>query len=696
MSLPNLCYPTRKFRVSLGVPRTALLIALACLGLLSSKAIAQPVAVFESKVQNANATDYSRSKSCLGAAGGMFVVSLVGEFTDKNNPQRFQVTRVDSNGTVANKFLVDNLGNLQADTIGKFLPTPDGGVVVSLYFDDQGYGWAHRLAKINANGALQWIRVQNAITEVFVAPDGSIFVSDVYEAHGTTNGPAVVTKISADGQTVWSETVNIDGSSAVMRLSSDGNGGVNGFCYVNGLVWHEDDSSTNYKGIAKMNFNGAGENNGSYVTPTKVAFPNLSPYLNTIDASGNLYLVSFSTGFVTFSKVDAQGNEAWSKPFSIPISNHSYLGIDGLGNPILTGHYADQQTGTGPGFIMKVDSSGNLLWTKQILGTNGKGVATNFASDTSGNIMLATEIAGGASGTDIGIIKYFPNGDLGWPSLPNGMVVFPSTYSDHIGDIHRDAGGALYLAGYYNSYPDTGVSGLIAAKYAAIANASFNSQSVPTTMIAGQTYSVAERLLNTGALTWTKANGDYLRSANSVDNKVWGVNRIDLGAADAIANSQAKNFGFNVIAPMTAGNYNFQWRMSQNSHSFGAFTANKVINVVVNANAARYTGQNVPTSVKAGSTFTVTVYMMNVGTTAWTSAAGFGLAPSAGSWGVTKVAMSATDSIARGATKVFTFTCTAPSTPGSYPMGWQMRRDSPTFTGAFGDISSARTITVTP
>src|SRR5205823_4109218 len=108
-----------------------------------------------------------------------------------------------------------------------------------------------------------------------------------------------------------------------------------------------------------------------------------------------------------------------------------------------------------------------------------------------------------------------------------------------------------------------------------------------------------------------------------------------------------KNFGFNVIAPMTGGSYNFQWRMSQATHPFGAFSSNRVVNVVVNANAARYTGQLVPTTVKAGSSFSVTVYMMNVGTTAWTSAAGFGLAPVGGSWGVTKVLLYASDSIAR-------------------------------------------------
>jgi hypothetical protein len=94
----------------------------------------------------------------------------------------------------------------------------------------------------------------------------------------------------------------------------------------------------------------------------------------------------------------------------------------------------------------------------------------------------------------------------------------------------------------------------------------------------------------------------------------------------------------------------------------------------------------------------VTVYMMNVGSTTWTLASGFDLRPVATypTWGVASVPIGASDNIARGQTKTFVFNATAPSTPGTYKMRWQMHRTSGGFTGSFGDLTSERSIVVTP
>ena len=91
----------------------------------------------------------------------------------------------------------------------------------------------------------------------------------------------------------------------------------------------------------------------------------------------------------------------------------------------------------------------------------------------------------------------------------------------------------------------------------------------------------------------------------------------------------------------------------------------------------------------------MTVDMRNVGTNTWTQAAGYTLAPASGypTWGITGVALSPSDSIAPGQDKVFTFTCLAPPTAGTYNMRWQMFHQG---FGYFGDKSFARAISVTP
>jgi hypothetical protein len=94
-------------------------------------------------------------------------------------------------------------------------------------------------------------------------------------------------------------------------------------------------------------------------------------------------------------------------------------------------------------------------------------------------------------------------------------------------------------------------------------NAQFISQQVPSTMTAGQTYTVSVTMKNTGTSTWTAANNYRLGSQYPQDNKVWlrTTNRVYLNDGESIGPGQQKTFTFTVTAPSTAGTYHFQWKM---------------------------------------------------------------------------------------------------------------------------------------
>jgi hypothetical protein len=112
-------------------------------------------------------------------------------------------------------------------------------------------------------------------------------------------------------------------------------------------------------------------------------------------------------------------------------------------------------------------------------------------------------------------------------------------------------------------------------------NAAFVSQSVPSSMTAGQTTSVTVTMSNSGTTTWA-AGSYFLRSQNPVDNMTWGVNRVNLAAPVTPGNNAT--FTFNVTAPAATGLYNFQWRMAQDGvGSFGDTGLNGVVNVTSGA-----------------------------------------------------------------------------------------------------------------
>ncbi len=113
-------------------------------------------------------------------------------------------------------------------------------------------------------------------------------------------------------------------------------------------------------------------------------------------------------------------------------------------------------------------------------------------------------------------------------------------------------------------------------------NAEFVSQTgVPTTLAPGQTATVSVTMKNTGTTTWTKTNLTKLGSFNPQDNTLLCPNRIELNTDESIAPNQTKTFTFVIVAPATAGTFNFQWKMLQDGIGwFGKASTNQVINPI--------------------------------------------------------------------------------------------------------------------
>lgn len=106
----------------------------------------------------------------------------------------------------------------------------------------------------------------------------------------------------------------------------------------------------------------------------------------------------------------------------------------------------------------------------------------------------------------------------------------------------------------------------------------FISQSVPSEMVAGESYNVAVTIMNTGTETWSSGASFRLGSQNEQDNYTWGVSRIELPAP--VPPDGEVTFNFLVTAPPYAGTYNFQWAMVQDGVTwFGEDTENVPINV---------------------------------------------------------------------------------------------------------------------
>jgi Fibronectin type III domain/Ig-like domain from next to BRCA1 gene len=134
----------------------------------------------------------------------------------------------------------------------------------------------------------------------------------------------------------------------------------------------------------------------------------------------------------------------------------------------------------------------------------------------------------------------------------------PGGYFNFQWQMYQDSGVGFFGEKTRNfSFSDTGWS----CQMAAAESASFVSQTVPSTMVAGQIYGVSVKMYNAGTTTWTTAGNYKLGSQFPDNNTTWGLSRKSLPSS--IAPNTDVTFNFNVTAPSTPGTYYFQWMMVQ-------------------------------------------------------------------------------------------------------------------------------------
>lgn len=221
-------------------------------------------------------------------------------------------------------------------------------------------------------------------------------------------------------------------------------------------------------------------------------------------------------------------------------------------------------------------------------------------------------------------------------------------------------------------------------------DAVFESQQLPTGLTPGRTQSAFIVMTNVGTATWQPAS-TFLGAQNPVFNHTWGPDRIAVSAP--VPPGTLHWFTIPVTGdPSLAGNFAFQWQMVRLTTFFGDRTP--LVQLAVNRlpNEAFVKLQPTPPlSVQAGSTFQVTVTMLNAGNNSWFDEVYF-LGVVLDVWGLDRVRLPHATSVNQTAT--FTFTATAPKVSGVYDFQWQMI-DERINAGFFGDPTMKFQITVT-
>jgi hypothetical protein len=167
-----------------------------------------------------------------------------------------------------------------------------------------------------------------------------------------------------------------------------------------------------------------------------------------IDGNSNL---GTRDSFIT--KFNAGGNKLWTRQFGTNQADWiNSSAVDGSGNlfasGITYGNFAAPHQGQGDAFLVKMDSNGSSLWSRQ-LGGSGIDEAWGVAVDAMGSAFITGRTATGLDGNihvgheDVFLTKYDSSGNKVWTRQ------FGSTNNDVARAIAVDSSGNLYVTGIW-------------------------------------------------------------------------------------------------------------------------------------------------------------------------------------------------------------------------------------------------------
>jgi hypothetical protein len=284
-----------------------------------------------------------------------------------------------------------------------------------------------------------------------------------------------------------------------------------------------------------------------------------------LDGSGNAFITGSTDSYgagnvdVFLLKYDSSGNLLWNKIWGGSGLDSGYeITLDGSGNAFITGETNSYGVGNSDAFLLKYDSSGNLLWNKTWGGSSSDS-GCGIALDGSGNAFITGyTYSFGAGNGDAFLLKYDSSGNLLWNKTWGG------SNNDYGYGIALDSVGDVFITGRTNSYGAETYDVLL-VKYDSNGNQIWNKtwggynndygygialDSMSDVFITGSTGST----FSYGAGAYDVLLVKYDSNGNQIWNKTWGGSAKDYGRGIAL-DSSGNAFITGYTESLGAGNW---------------------------------------------------------------------------------------------------------------------------------------------
>lgn len=294
------------------------------------------------------------------------------------------------------------------------LPTEDGYLAVgssSSFTQGQMSAW---VLKLDTNGNPVWNMsfVEGISTEFRYAinvNDGFLLVGNVFWPSGSVNG--LIVKIDDQGNVIWNTTVGGEKVDRLFSAASTGDGALM-VGLTNSYSNTADESSV---WLAKIDNAGdllwnesygwSDDGVGTAITSTPDNCFIIAGYTNSTGAGDYDFLLM---------KVNSSGNMLWFHTYGGSKADMASAIISVPGGYLVAGNTLSFGSGASNALILKVDLNGTLIWDKTVGGTDYDMPTSIIASQYGGYIIGGWSTSYGKGERDFWIFQLDDNGTLQW------------------------------------------------------------------------------------------------------------------------------------------------------------------------------------------------------------------------------------------------------------------------------------------
>ncbi len=320
----------------------------------------------------------------------------------------------------------------QDDFLGSFVECSDGGFAIAGWSGIDGAGGADAwLIRTFPNGTLQWqkawgtFQTDTAFSVIEVSSGGFALVGQTQGYTVDNNDQVWLIRTDANGNHLWNKTFggpNLDLGYSIVECDSGGFaivGWTTSFGAGSRDVWLiRTDASGNH--LWNQTFGGLNDD--------VVEHPNSLIELPDGGFAITGWTETWSAGMkdVWLVRTDASGNHLWNQSYGA-LGNEVGFSITQMssGGFTIAGYTNSSGAGIYDGWLLRINSTGSLLWNHTFGGTNGDHFGSIVESRTGGIAVAGAYESSGSTGKDFWLVRIQP---VQWDAVPTDQSLMYNSF----------------------------------------------------------------------------------------------------------------------------------------------------------------------------------------------------------------------------------------------------------------------------